>query len=219
MVCRVLIPAHTVLYWYDYLITLDQELELFWTGKITGATVLFFVNRYLSLFVTVYLFPWLPFSMNFKTCIGAIAEYLQYVPWAVFSSMRMFALGGQNWILTVVVLLLSIISSVIAVVRITLIIADILVLTVTWVATYKHSRNRHVLSFARTLLRDGESQCVSTTTLHTHTDMIMIHGAGTLYFLYVLAMNIQRGLLNRPSQRSAPAQLALLRHIVSRCEY
>ena len=58
--------CHPALYWYEYLITLDQEITLFWTRKITGATVLFFCNRYLSLFVTIYQFPWLIFSMNFK---------------------------------------------------------------------------------------------------------------------------------------------------------
>ena len=34
---------------YDYIITFGQEIELFWTMNITGATVLFFANRYITL--------------------------------------------------------------------------------------------------------------------------------------------------------------------------
>lgn len=41
---------------YDYAITLDQEVEMFWKEtfakrKVTGATALFAVNRYLVLFL------------------------------------------------------------------------------------------------------------------------------------------------------------------------
>ena len=32
---------------YDYLISLDQEVNLFWKRKFTGATVLFLLNKYL----------------------------------------------------------------------------------------------------------------------------------------------------------------------------
>ena len=35
---------------YEYLITFSVEVELFWTKKFNGATVLFFLNRYLVLF-------------------------------------------------------------------------------------------------------------------------------------------------------------------------
>ena len=32
---------------YDYAITLGQEIEMFWRRKLTGATALFMLNRYL----------------------------------------------------------------------------------------------------------------------------------------------------------------------------
>ena len=35
---------------YEYLITFSVEVEIFWTKKLNGATVLFFLNRYLVLF-------------------------------------------------------------------------------------------------------------------------------------------------------------------------
>ena len=38
---------------YDYILTLGQELQLFWKRKLTGATVLFLINRYLFLFYII----------------------------------------------------------------------------------------------------------------------------------------------------------------------
>ncbi|PIL24637.1 hypothetical protein GSI_12521 [Ganoderma sinense ZZ0214-1] len=34
---------------YDYAITLGREVNLFWTHKYTGASILFFTNRYVTL--------------------------------------------------------------------------------------------------------------------------------------------------------------------------
>ena len=34
---------------YDYVITFGREVDLFWTTKLTGASVLFFTNRYVTL--------------------------------------------------------------------------------------------------------------------------------------------------------------------------
>ena len=36
---------------YEYIITFDQEVKLFWNKKWNGATTLFLVNRYLVLFL------------------------------------------------------------------------------------------------------------------------------------------------------------------------
>ena len=41
--------AILVLYVYDYLITLPEEVAHFWRAKPTGATVLFFLARYTTL--------------------------------------------------------------------------------------------------------------------------------------------------------------------------
>ena len=37
----------TALVFYEYAITLGQEIDMFWKRKFTGATVLFMLNRYL----------------------------------------------------------------------------------------------------------------------------------------------------------------------------
>ncbi|KAI0774557.1 hypothetical protein C8Q74DRAFT_1369014 [Fomes fomentarius] len=34
---------------YEYLITFDLEMKLFWRRTITGSSILFIINRYLSL--------------------------------------------------------------------------------------------------------------------------------------------------------------------------
>ncbi|KAF9469495.1 hypothetical protein BDZ94DRAFT_1303207 [Collybia nuda] len=38
---------------YEYMITLDEEIKYFWSGNWTPSRVLFFINRYLPLFIMV----------------------------------------------------------------------------------------------------------------------------------------------------------------------
>ena len=47
----------SVVFIYDYIITLGAEGTLFWRKKFSGATVLFLFNRYLVLFYTIYTIP------------------------------------------------------------------------------------------------------------------------------------------------------------------
>ena len=39
---------------YEYIITADREVTLFWNGRMDGATVLFLSNRYLTLIVNMW---------------------------------------------------------------------------------------------------------------------------------------------------------------------
>ena len=39
---------------YEFLITFGEEVDLFWTNRMTGATVLFFLNRWIVMFFTWY---------------------------------------------------------------------------------------------------------------------------------------------------------------------
>ena len=46
---------------YDYFITLGREVELFWMGPVSGATYLYFANRYLTLVEKIFnFFPYIP---------------------------------------------------------------------------------------------------------------------------------------------------------------
>ena len=42
-----------VLVLYEHLVTFNTEVQLFWAGGVTGASVLFFVNRYILLVYTL----------------------------------------------------------------------------------------------------------------------------------------------------------------------
>ena len=39
---------------YDYVVTVTYEVRLFWRRKATGASLLFFANRYLTLFLYIF---------------------------------------------------------------------------------------------------------------------------------------------------------------------
>ena len=44
----------SALIFFEYLLTFDQEVRLFWGKKLTGAVVLFVINRYTTLIYTIY---------------------------------------------------------------------------------------------------------------------------------------------------------------------
>lgn len=45
-----------VVFYYDYFITLDEEIQFFWHSKPNFIDISFFVNRYLSIFGTIPVF-------------------------------------------------------------------------------------------------------------------------------------------------------------------
>ncbi|KAI1786014.1 hypothetical protein LXA43DRAFT_1099613 [Ganoderma leucocontextum] len=48
---------------YEYLITFAVEVELFWRKDVNGASILFFLNRYVVLFYNLsILWFWWPFT-------------------------------------------------------------------------------------------------------------------------------------------------------------
>ncbi|RPD73022.1 hypothetical protein L226DRAFT_143634 [Lentinus tigrinus ALCF2SS1-7] len=48
--------AATTLIFVEYLALLPQEIDLFWKRRLTGASVLFLCNRYLSLLAQVFIY-------------------------------------------------------------------------------------------------------------------------------------------------------------------
>ncbi|RPD68594.1 hypothetical protein L226DRAFT_340564 [Lentinus tigrinus ALCF2SS1-7] len=104
---------------WDYLITFDREVRCFWSGRFTPACVLFFMTRYCSLVFNFLLMASLLVhgvsgtdAMSSSNCkfVRAIAgiSYFPFIPWAVLSGMRAYALS-RNIILSVVICLLSLI--------------------------------------------------------------------------------------------------------------
>ncbi|TBU51029.1 hypothetical protein BD310DRAFT_1012108 [Dichomitus squalens] len=102
--------AAAVLLVYDHILTFNSEVTLFWMGgRLSGATILFLLNRYFILVSLLYgLFP-IPSSIEVQISIPSIprsicvAEFvlraLQYLPWAAFSALRSYALcpGPYRW--------------------------------------------------------------------------------------------------------------------------
>ncbi|KAI0653570.1 hypothetical protein C8Q70DRAFT_1163726 [Cubamyces menziesii] len=76
---------------YDYLLTLDMEVKFFWRQPLSAASVLFYLNRYLTL--TVY--------------ILVAIEFSQVLPQAWFSFLRVYAISNRNMTLAVTVFLLG----------------------------------------------------------------------------------------------------------------
>ena len=59
---------------YEYMITFDREVNLFWRQKITMASILFGINRYLPLAVTIIN---LPYSVpNISFLVSPVPESL-----------------------------------------------------------------------------------------------------------------------------------------------
>ncbi|CAL1715324.1 unnamed protein product [Somion occarium] len=68
--------AATVLIWYDYFLTLSDEIQYFWGRRLTWATSLFFINRYVVLLTQTFnLYPKVASHVTFqvsKIAIGFI---------------------------------------------------------------------------------------------------------------------------------------------------
>ncbi|KAI0740391.1 hypothetical protein C8Q76DRAFT_689283 [Earliella scabrosa] len=210
----------TALLLCEYFGTFPDERNMFWRRKWTGASVLFFMNRYIPL--ASYVLN----NMNFgvvnemvgqtrqadrrysilndsvvschtyiKAC--TVVEMLQYVPWAGFSALRAYALWS-NRAMSCLIFALSMVpvganaayfwsqSSIVierlgclgtdtvsangairyvAMSRSSLILSDILVISVTWAALYRHNSvllERHSLMYI--LLRDGTVYFTVLTT-------------------------------------------------------
>ncbi|EIW58126.1 uncharacterized protein TRAVEDRAFT_148174, partial [Trametes versicolor FP-101664 SS1] len=195
---------------YEFLITFDQEVEMFWVRKMTGASVLFLSNRYLLLLGYILVMcEYIP--MSDTSCAQmvkaqSVIHFLQYLPWAAFSGLRAFALNGQSWPLPTLIFLLSLMpmgvnfaqysfgltgshdptfgclvevnltvpqaKTVTILSRVPLIVADILVIAVTW------------FTMRRRVLRD-EPGFRSPLTLST----ILLRD-GTIYFIILLILNV-----------------------------
>ncbi|EIW53135.1 uncharacterized protein TRAVEDRAFT_24438 [Trametes versicolor FP-101664 SS1] len=108
--------AAAVLLLYDFLLTIGVEHACFWRRRLSGAAALFLVNRYLTLFLALYNAPWwdvlqLQYSGATRcTTVAFVQAFFlnsQYVIWAVFNCLRVFALQRPRWRCTAIVLILS----------------------------------------------------------------------------------------------------------------
>ncbi|KAI0701113.1 hypothetical protein C8T65DRAFT_579800, partial [Cerioporus squamosus] len=83
---------------YEYANTFGREVDFFWKRRPTGASVLFFFNRYLPLVVNAVSFIGLAsLSAKVRTCHCL----------TTFSALRVFALSSRSWPLAILVFLLA----------------------------------------------------------------------------------------------------------------
>ncbi|KAI0657929.1 hypothetical protein C8Q70DRAFT_1055308 [Cubamyces menziesii] len=76
---------------FHNLVTLEEVVYHLRKPKLTGSTVLFLANQYLPLAVALY-FAWGWSSDATMWILGTVLEALQYIPWAAFSALRLYAL-------------------------------------------------------------------------------------------------------------------------------
>ncbi|KAI0645162.1 hypothetical protein C8Q79DRAFT_755391 [Trametes meyenii] len=188
---------------FEYAITLDREVRLVWGRKVSGATVLFILNR---------------FSCNVVGYMVLVGNGGPPFIWAAFSTLRGYALSGRKWWIGLLILALFIPDIVLTVVyysklkpavlpppfncvlssntpestwihfviagRICLIVGDLLVLIITWHSTYAIRRAAH----------DGQLRMSLTNAILKD---------GTLYFACLLILNVANIIVNAVPNSSA----------------
>ncbi|KAH9917503.1 uncharacterized protein B0H18DRAFT_958346 [Fomitopsis serialis] len=114
--CTVAISALIV---YEHMITILDEVQHFWHGRLTGSKVLFFTNRYALLgFALFNLGGMAPSNTALNdvargnSCGGLsvvlnLCIFILYATEAVFAALRAFAISGFNWPAALLVLILG----------------------------------------------------------------------------------------------------------------
>ncbi|KAI0825954.1 hypothetical protein BC629DRAFT_1586818 [Irpex lacteus] len=114
--------ASRVLFLWDYLITVEDEVEYFWERKITTASVLFLLNRYVNLAITVLQF----FAVSsFQTAqcasCGAFVRVIQTLLAlactisGVFAAIRVYAIWQRSCLIALPVLMLAMVPPVLTI--------------------------------------------------------------------------------------------------------
>ncbi|TBU40205.1 hypothetical protein BD309DRAFT_967935, partial [Dichomitus squalens] len=115
-------------YWLTTTSSLQSEVTLFWTGgRLSGATILFLLDRYITLAVQIlyaspfpssvetldYAFWRIPRAFSVFVAFSVLSA-LQYLPWAAFSALRSYALcpnpQAYRWPVSATVFALSSVS-------------------------------------------------------------------------------------------------------------
>ncbi|KAM5540872.1 hypothetical protein V8D89_005516 [Ganoderma adspersum] len=120
----------TALIGYEWISNLEEEIKLFWNGKVTAATMLYFPIRYLVIAYWVMCYPEdllrgvgyvrqytcmgfthetskTPFRCNVYTYTMYVLQLLLFVCPALFSALRVYALTGQNKVVALITLFFS----------------------------------------------------------------------------------------------------------------
>ncbi|KAI1798099.1 hypothetical protein LXA43DRAFT_8872 [Ganoderma leucocontextum] len=89
------------------MMTFEQEVKTFWTGRVTGATIMFLLNRYIGLLYNLLNVIQRVTTLSDEVCAvmiptTAISLQVLYLIYAAFTSLRMFAVSNKSWFLALV---------------------------------------------------------------------------------------------------------------------
>ncbi|KAJ8473870.1 hypothetical protein ONZ51_g7598 [Trametes cubensis] len=195
---------------FEYVITFDREVRLVWGRKVTGATVLYVLNRYwLFLEYITQVVTTFPISEKLVFSILQSCDVVGYMVivgnagppfiWAAFSALRGYALSGRkSWVALIILLFYvphialtcSLVrdsnapAAVTIASRTCLIVGDLIVLAVTWQSTFNIARAARMARMRVSL------------TYSILTD-------GTLYFVCLLILNVVNIVVNVVNNDSA----------------
>ncbi|RPD80818.1 hypothetical protein L226DRAFT_556694 [Lentinus tigrinus ALCF2SS1-7] len=105
--------AATAVFMYEWMLTFDREVDLFWRRKVTVSSILFLVNRYLPFVVILIFAPWQNPPTTGKGYMSPMhaarlfgCELIVNL-WLVFSALRAYVLSSKGWPVATLVFLLS----------------------------------------------------------------------------------------------------------------
>ncbi|GJE86752.1 hypothetical protein PsYK624_028330 [Phanerochaete sordida] len=205
-----------VLFLWEFCVTFDDEVEYVWRGRWTPATILYMINRYVNVVITLLeLLDQAPFQteqcfvLKRDSC-GPFVRVLQSLLVvalfivAAFATIRVYAIWNYNWKPALLILLLSLISPIIS------IIMDVDQLPAiapppsvgAWAfLTIPHSRRLTIINRASTVAYDGVVLLLTVArAMSLRQDsirlrvrdgiMALILRDGALYFLALLCINL-----------------------------
>ncbi|KAI0738123.1 hypothetical protein BC629DRAFT_1300472, partial [Irpex lacteus] len=182
---------------FDCIITLSQEVDVIWRRKWTAITWLYLLTRYSTVLDQIdLLIPGWDLVVS-RVCkvglyIDIALQLMQYLCFAWFSSLRVYALLDGKYVIAGIVFLLNLVPfatnmvslTVSLVTRLSVIVGDVLVLAVTWRKTYlayREARRLRIRAPVTTMLfRDG-----AINKLCNASCLLTVRFTGTIYFLYV----------------------------------
>ncbi|TBU23724.1 hypothetical protein BD311DRAFT_768004 [Dichomitus squalens] len=194
---------------YEYFITLSLEVDLFWRRRLTGAGILFLLNRYLTLALRASIIVE-GYITSITSCAGFIRAYvifdeLQYLIWGAFSALRVLALS-RSWLLTCAVGLLSIapflvnLAAYYGIMRVTGLVDPLYGCGMASTAPITLSQSTVFVSVSRGSLILADIAVLATTWWATYSRGGMFFGRRTLsyvmlvngtgYFLVMLALHV-----------------------------
>ncbi|KAI0719763.1 hypothetical protein C8T65DRAFT_736329 [Cerioporus squamosus] len=148
--------ASAVVFIFDALITFDRDVACFWNTKWTGASLLFFANKWVSM--TLYVMSSVEFASFRSDKCGMTVDV---------RSCSLFGLAMRA-----LPILQLVPGAVVIMSRVPLIVADMLLIYITWTKLNSWSALRDIRFSKRLSLSD-----------------ILFHG-GTIYFIVLFALNV-----------------------------